>query len=81
MIRVSEVVLPGHPDKFCDQVRTTGRRIGYVASNTIDADRYEVHDTVCQSREDPRTWTDRVNDQSIAIGWAGYDQKVAWPPP
>jgi S-adenosylmethionine synthetase len=129
MIRMSEVVLPGHPDKFCDLVadaivaecyaadpraycqvemsawsdqvfltggivtrrplardladivRATGRRIGYVAYNAIDADRYQVHDTVCQRREDPRTWTDHVNDQCIAIGWAGYDAKVAWLPP
>jgi S-adenosylmethionine synthetase len=129
MIRMSEVVLPGHPDKFCDQVadavvaecyqadpraycqvemstwcdqvfltggivtrkplardladivRATGRRIGYVAPNAIVADRYEVHDTVCQRREDPRTWTDHVNDQCIAIGWAGYDERVAWLPP
>jgi S-adenosylmethionine synthetase len=126
---MSEVVLPGHPDKFCDQVadaivaecyradpraycqvemsvwsdqvfltggivtrkplprdladivRATGRRIGYVAPNAIVADRYRVHDTVCQRREDPRTWTDHVNDQCIAIGWAGYDAKVGWLPP
>ena len=129
MIRLSEAVLPGHPDKFCDQVadaivaecytadpraycqvemsvwsdqvfltggivtrrplkrdladivRATGRRIGYVAPNAIDADRYEVRDTVCQHRADARTWTDRVNDQCIAVGWAGYDEKVKWLPP
>ena len=129
MIRMSEVVLPGHPDKFCDQVadavvaecyksdprahcqvemsvwcdqvfltggiatrkplarsladivRATGRRIGYVAPNAIVADRYQVHDHVCQHRVDPRTWTDHVNDQCIVIGWAGYDEKVAWLPP
>ena len=129
MIRMSEVVLPGHPDKFCDQVAdaivaacyqvdpraycqvemsvwcdqvfltggivtrkplargladivlATGRRIGYVAPNAIVADRYQVHDTVCQRREDPRTWTDHVNDQCIVVGWAGYDAKVAWLPP
>jgi len=129
MIRMSEVVLPGHPDKFCDQaadaivaecyaadpraycqvemstwcdqvfltggivtrrplrrgladiVRAVGRDIGYVAGNAIDADRYEVRDTVCQRREDPRTWTDRVNDQCISIGWAGYDARVGWLPP
>jgi S-adenosylmethionine synthetase len=129
MIRMSEVVLPGHPDKFCDQVadaivaecyaadpraycqvemsvwcdqvfltggivtrrplrraladivRDVGRDIGYVPGNAIDAGRYEVRDTVCQRRDDPRTWTDRVNDQSIAIGWAGYDAGVGWLPP
>ena len=111
MIRVSEAVLPGHPDKLCDFVaesivqaalavdeeayaqieagiwcdqlfltggivtraplaraladivRATGRRIGYVAPNAIAADRYQIRDTVCQRREDPRTWTDHVNDQ------------------
>jgi S-adenosylmethionine synthetase len=129
MIRMSEVVLPGHPDKFCDQVadaivaecyqadpraycqvemsawcdqvfltggvvtrkrlargladivRATGRRIGYVSPNAIVADRYHVHDHVCQRREDPRTWTDHVNDQCITVGWAGYDAKVGWLPP
>jgi S-adenosylmethionine synthetase len=129
MIRLSEVVLPGHPDKFCDQiadaivaecynadaraycqvevsawcdqvfltggiatrrplardladiVRATGRRIGYVSPNAVVADRYQVHDHVCQHRTDPRTWTDHVNDQCIAIGWAGYDVKVGWLPP
>lgn len=55
--------------------------IGYVAPNAIEADRYEVSDTVCQRREDPRTWTDHVNDQCISVGWAGYDAKVAWLPP
>ena len=66
---------------LADIVRATGRRIGYVAPNAIEADRYQVHDHVCQHREDPRTWTDHVNDQCIVIGWAGYDAKVAWLPP
>jgi len=129
MIRTSEVVLPGHPDKFCDQavdaivaacyradpraycqvemsvwgervfltgglvtrwplrqalpdiVRAVGRGIGYVGPNAVVADRYQVEDAVCQRREDPRTWTDRVNDQCVTVGWAGYDARVAWLPP
>ena len=129
MIRVSEMVLPGHPDKFCDQiadavveqcyavdreaycqvevacwgdeiwltggivtrhplkrtpeqvVRKVGRELGYVVGNAINVARYQVRDSVCQRREDPRTWTQHVNDQSIAIGWAGYDEQVAWLPP
>ena len=129
MIRLSEMVLPGHPDRFCDLVadaivdecyradpraycqvemsvwcdqayltggivtrrplrrsladilQATGREIGYVAPNAIVADRYQVHDAVCQRREDPRTWTDHVNDQCIVVGWAGYDAKVDWLPP
>jgi S-adenosylmethionine synthetase len=66
---------------LADIVRATGQRIGYVAPNAIDADRYQVHDVVCQHRADPRTWTDHVNDQCIVMGWAGYDAKVAWLPP
>ena len=129
MIRVSEMVLPGHPDKFCDQVadaivaacyaadpagycqvemscwsdqvfltggiatarplaepladivRRTGRELGYVAGNAIDAGRYAVHSSVCDLRSDATQWTRHVNDQCIAVGWAGYDEKVAWLPP
>jgi len=129
MIRSSELVLPGHPDKFCDPaadaivaacyradpraycqvevsawcervfltggivtrepldrplgdiVRAVGRDIGYVEPNPLLADRYVVDDAVCQRREDPRTWTDHVNDQCIAVGWAGYDARVGWLPP
>ena len=129
MIRTSEAVLPGHPDKFCDLVtdaivaecyavdpvaycqvemsvwsdqvfltggtatreplrrpleeivKEVGRDIGYVASNCIVADRYTVHDHVCKQTRDPREWTTHVNDQCIAIGWAGYDEKVHWLPP
>ena len=92
MIRVSEMVLPGHPDKFCDQVADaviaecvkvdadafgqvevsvwgdrvwltggtctrrplgktmrdivveTGRAIGYGPGNSVDAERFEVHE-------------------------------------
>jgi len=123
------MVLPGHPDKFCDQVadaivaecyavdpeaycqvevsvwsdrvwlsggtgtrtplrrpleaivKQVGREIGYVKGNAIDADLYQVHDVVCQAHGDPRQWTHRVNDQSISVGWAGYDAKVAYLPP
>ena len=129
MIRFSEMVLPGHPDKFCDQVadaivaecyavdpeaycqvevsvwsdqvwlsggtatrsplpralpeivREVGREIGYLPGSAIDADRYQVHDTVCCLCADPRPWTRHVNDQSIAVGWAGYDAKVRYLPP
>jgi S-adenosylmethionine synthetase len=129
MIRMSEAVLPGHPDKFCDAVaeaivdecykvddraycqvemsiwsdqvfltggiatrvllprdlaevvRETGRAIGYVTPNCIDVERYQVHDHVCQMVRDPREWTDHVNDQCIAVGWAGYDAKTDFLPP
>ncbi len=129
MIRASEMVLPGHVDKFCDRVadsivaecyaadpeaycqvevavwndeawisgstatraplrrpleaifKQVGREIGYVKGNVFDADCYRVHDTVCQLDLDPRNWTHHVNDQSIAVGWAGYDAAVGFLPP
>ncbi len=129
MIRISEMVLAGHPDKFCDQVadaviaelmcidrdaygqvevsvwddqvwlsggictrtpmaRTleeividTGTSIGYTAGNWIDAQRYRVTDTVCRLVGDPRQWSDKVNDQSVVIGWAGYDKHTHYLPP
>ncbi|MBF0501957.1 MAG: methionine adenosyltransferase domain-containing protein [Candidatus Riflebacteria bacterium] len=121
MIRVNEMVLPGHPDKFCDQIadaiiaechkidndaygqvevsvwsdriwlsggictrrslsRTlqeivveTGNAIGYTGGNHIDAGKYQIENTVCQLVGDPVQWSEKVNDQSIVIGWAGYD--------
>jgi len=121
MIRTSEAVLRGHPDKFCDQiadrilyhayerdpeaygqievaawsdqvfltgatvtrqpletvfadvVRTVGQEIGYTPGNSIDANRYQVHDHICRQVRDPREWTRHINDQAIIIGWAGYD--------
>lgn len=129
MIRMSEVVLPGHPDKFCDQVadaivaecyradpeaycqvevsvwcdqvfltggtatraplargfaeivREVGHAIGYLPGTALDAADYKVIDAVCQEVRDPRRWTRHVNDQCIAIGWAGYDAKVDYLPP
>ena len=129
MIRISEAVLAGHPDKFCDQVADaiiaecmrvdpeaygqvevatwsdevwlnggvctrsrverdfadivveTGRAIGYAGGNWLQADRYRVTDAVCRRVSDPQAWTRKVNDQSVVIGWAGYDAKVRYLPP
>ena len=129
MIRVSEMVLPGHPDKFCDQVADaiiaecvaidadaygqvevstwsdhvwlsggictrkplgrkldeivveTGLALGYRPGNHIDASRYKVTSTVCQIVDDPARWSAHVNDQSVVVGWAGYDPKTAYLPP
>ena len=129
MIRISEMVLPGHPDKFCDQVadaviaacvavdadaygqvevstwsdhvwlsggictrrplpRTleslvveAGLAAGYGADNWIDPRRYRVNRTVCQQAGDPTRWSARVNDQSIVLGWAGYDPRTRYLPP
>ena len=40
-----------------------------------------LHNAVCFEQTDPRRWTRKVNDQSIVIGWAGYDDKVGYLPP
>lgn len=129
MIRFSEAVLPGHPDKFCDLVadaivqeatrvdrdayaqvevavwsdqlwisggvatRTpfekpldqivteVGRSIGLTSTNWIDAARYRIHSALCLETRDPTAWSHHVNDQSIVIGWAGYDAQVNYLPP
>ena len=129
MIRISEMVLAGHPDKFCDQVADafiaeamkidldaygqvevsawsdqvwlsggictrrpmdkptrdivmeTGRAIGYDADNHIDAGQYKLTDTVCRLVGEPRAWSDKVNDQNVIIGWAGYDALTRYLPP
>ncbi len=47
MIRVSEMVLPGHPDKFCDQVADA-----IIAGAWIDADAY--------GQVEVSTWSDHV---------------------
>lgn len=129
MIRVSEMVLSGHPDKFCDLVADAivaecmaidddayvqvevsvwsdwvwlsggictrrplerslqeivveaGLAIGYVPGSHIDATKYQVTSTVCQQVGDPSQWSRYVNDQSVVIGWAGYDEKTHYLPP
>jgi S-adenosylmethionine synthetase len=129
MIRISEMVLPGHPDKFCDQIADaivrecqkvdprsycqvevgvwydqiwlsgslvttkklprgleeiavqTGHDIGYKPGNHIDASNYKIINTVCQQIGPPYRWTGKVNDQCIAIGYAGYDAQTHFLPP
>jgi len=126
MIRTSEAVLRGHPDKFCDQVadeilcqayrhdpeaygqievatwsdqifltgttvtrepihlvfadlvRSVGQAVGYSPGNSIDANRYQVHDHVCRIVRDPREWTRHINDQAVVIGWAGGDEATCF---
>jgi S-adenosylmethionine synthetase len=129
VIRVSEMVLQGHPDKFCDQVadaivaecvqvdsdayaqievgvwsdevwlsggictrrpleasleeivHRTGVAVGYTGGNWIDAARYKVTSTVCFQPGNPLDWSAKVNDQSVVVGWAGYDARTRYLPP
>ncbi len=62
-------------------VREVGERIGYVADNHIDAGRYRVLSEICFIQHDPRPYTAIVHDQSIVVGWAGYDEKTRYLPP
>ncbi len=129
MIRIAEAVLPGHPDKFCDQIAdaivgeavmadpeafaqievgiwsdqawlsgnivsrqplscspadiliAVGLSVGFDDRNWIDARRYNITDAVCQNRDDPTEGRDICDDQSIVIGYAGYDNKTRYLPP
>ena len=129
MIRLAEAVLPGHPDKLCDQVadaivaealtadpaafsqvevavwsdeawisgnvvtrrslaRTpaeilvaTGLALGLDGDNWIDARRYRVTDTLCRNRADPTEGRGVCDDQSIVVGYAGYDARTRFLPP
>ena len=129
MIRISEMVMLGHPDKYCDQIADaivaecmaidddayaqvevsvwsdqvwlsggictrkplsrslkdivveTGLSIGYIPGSHIDATRYQVADHVCPQVGDPTQWSRYVNDQSVIIGWAGYDARTHFLPP
>ncbi len=64
-----------------DVVVQTGLDIGYVPGNAIDANRYQLINTICEQVGDPTRWSHHVNDQAIVIGWAGSDQKTRWLPP
>jgi len=129
MKRYSEVVLNGHPDKFCDLIAdriirhayktdseayaqvevavwsdqlfltgavvtqkkldvdleaivyALGEEIGYTKENHIDVTQYKIHNHVCWLTDVPQKWTHFVNDQSIVIGYAGYDAKTNFLPP
>jgi S-adenosylmethionine synthetase len=129
MIRLAEAVLPGHPDRFCDQVADaivaealradpeafaqievgvwsdqawlsgstvtrrslsrspadilveTGLSLGLDGLNRIDARDYRVTDTVCQLTGDPAAGRGVCCDQSIVVGYAGYDARTRFLPP
>src|SRR5262249_19614902 len=53
-----------------------GQEIGYTPENHIDVQRYRIQDEMCWDVSNPLGWSENVNDQSIVIGWAGYDSKT-----
>jgi len=59
----------------------TGLSIGFDETNWIDARNYHVTDTLCQNIDDPSEGRAICDDQSIVIGYAGYDAKTRFLPP
>jgi S-adenosylmethionine synthetase len=59
----------------------TGTAVGYTPNNHIDANRYKIVSELCLLNQDPNDFTRVVNDQSIVIGWAGYDSLTEYLPP
>ena len=64
-----------------DLVRQVGLDIGYTGGNHIDVAKYRIASEICLNIGDPTPWTHKVNDQSIVIGWAGYDELTRFLPP
>ena len=62
-------------------VRSVGKRIGYTPDNHIDARKYRILNEICFMQDDPEPYTAVIHDQSIVIGWAGYDEKTCHLPP
>ena len=59
----------------------TGLSLGLNAGNRVDATRYRITDTVCLNIDDPTEGREICDDQSIVVGYAGYDQKTRYLPP
>jgi len=58
-----------------------GLSIGLNAGNHIDATRYNIKDVVCQYKDDPSGGRKVCDDQSIVIGYAGYNALTRYLPP
>jgi S-adenosylmethionine synthetase len=59
----------------------TGLSIGLDSTNRVDATRYRITDTVCRNIDDPSEGREICDDQSIVIGYAGYDALTRYLPP
>jgi len=59
----------------------TGLSIGLNSANRVDATRYRITDTVCRNIDDPTEGRQICDDQSIVVGYAGYDVLTRFLPP
>lgn len=57
-------------------VTQIGNHTGYGDDNHISAAKYRLINEICFMVEDPRPYTEVIHDQSIVVGWAGYDRKT-----
>jgi S-adenosylmethionine synthetase len=85
---MSEAVLDGHPDRFCDQLADALIAEAYA----VDPEAYGQIEVSAWSdlvwfsgatflTGDPTRWTHHVNDQCVVHGWAGCDERTAFLPP
>lgn len=58
-----------------------GKRVGYTGGHAPDAAKFTVEDHVDRVQREEGAWSDQPGDQSIVVGWAGYDDKVDYLPP
>ena len=75
---VSRMPLPRTPSEILVDAAVS---LGLGNGNWIDATRYRIADTVCVNLDDPREGKGICDDQSIVIGYAGYDRKTRYLPP
>ena len=61
-------------------VVSEGLAVGYVPGSYLDANDYVVRCSIEEEIADPRRFSQRINDQSISVGWAGYDEKTDFLP-
>jgi S-adenosylmethionine synthetase len=75
---LSGVMVTGKPlPKTVEEiVKGVGERIGFREDNHIVASKYRLTSEICFMVEDPGPYTETIHDQSIVIGWAGYDPKT-----
>ena len=79
MIRISEMVFAGHPDKFCDQVADAviaeAMKIDNNAYGQVEvsawSDQVWLSGGLCTSRPMPKTLAEIVLETGLAIGYSG----------
>ncbi len=53
----------------------------YKVNKYVNTTQDQITDTVCRLTEGPCQWSNKVNDQCVVTGWAGYDENTRYLPP